>query len=392
MGGGHPIDLFAGVGVDGAWTVTQVNQRARQVLEMGLEAVWVRGEVTNFKAYQSGHWYFTLRDEQSQLRCIMWASDNRRLPTPPADGMQIFVHGRPTVWEERGEYRLTVKTLLATDRDGLWRLAFEKARAGLEKDGLLDPQRKRALPPFPRTIAVVTSPDGAAVRDIIAVVRRRWPVATLIVIPTRVQGEGAEDDLCRALARVNRVPSVDVAIVGRGGGSREDLWTFNAERVARALAKVRVPTVSAVGHEVDVTLCDLVADHRAATPSAAAEHATPDVTEVVEMLASLGLALGRGLGRRAERGQERVHRTADRLGGAIGAILEGRANALALAGAQLDALSPLKVLDRGYAVARDLEGRVLSRVEQFAAGMAFRVRVKNGEVPAEVQRGREGKR
>src|SRR5213079_3786136 len=166
-----------------------------------------------FKAWQSGHWYFALRDRTAQLRCVMFQKDNRRLPSPPADGMQVFVFARPTMWEEKGEFRLTVLDLLSTEAGGLWQVAFEKAKAALAKDGLLDPARKRRLPPYPRRIAVVTSPDGAALRDIIAVVRRRWPVAELLVVPTRVQGDGAEQSICDALALLRRIEDLDVAIV-----------------------------------------------------------------------------------------------------------------------------------------------------------------------------------
>ena len=238
---GEILDLFAGVSPEGAWTVTQLTRRARAVVEAGLAPLWVRGEVSGFKAWQSGHWYFALRDRTAQLRCVMFQKDNRRLPTPPADGMQVFVFARPTMWEEKGEFRLTVLDLLSTEAGGLWQVAFEKAKAALAKDGLLDPARKRRLPPYPRRIAVVTSPDGAALRDIIAVATRRWPLAELLVVPTRVQGDGADGEIRGALALVTRLDGLDLVIIGRGGGSREDLWTFNHERVARAVAALPVP-------------------------------------------------------------------------------------------------------------------------------------------------------
>ncbi len=382
---GDPLSLFGAAGAEGAWTVSEVTRRARSVVEQSLGPVWVRGEVTSFKAYQSGHWYFTLRDARAQLRCVMWARDNRRLRVPPADGQQVFVLGQPTVWEERGDFRLAVAELLGTETDGAWRLAFERARAALERDGLLERGRKRPLPLYPRRIAVVTSPDGAAVRDVMAVVARRWPAAELLVVPARVQGAEAEDDLCRALALLARIPGLDVAIVGRGGGAREDLWAFNSERVARAVAAVGVPVVSAVGHETDVTLCDLVADVRAATPSAAAEAVTPDRAEIDTQLDALAHRLARGLHRRAERMGERVARTGDRLAGAMGRRLERAAARVAAAAGRLDALSPLRVLARGYAVARNAAGGVLRRAAQFPPGLAFRLRVADGEVPARVE-------
>ncbi len=382
MGAG--LDLFTAVSAEGAWTVSEVTRRARAVLEAGLPPLWVRGEISGFKAWQSGHWYFTLRDKTAQIRCVMFQKDNRRLPAPPLDGMQVFVFARPTLWEEKGEFRLTIVDLLSTAAGGLWQLAFEKAKAALARDGLLDPTRKRALPPYPRRIAVVTSPDGAALRDIIAVTARRWPVAELLVIPTRVQGEGAEGAICAALALLGRLEGLDLAILGRGGGSREDLWTFNHERVARAVAGVPVPVISAVGHETDVTLCDLVADLRAPTPSAAAEAATPDRSDVLADLAHLGARLARGLAARSGRVAERLDRTIDRLGGAMERRLERHRHVLAATSGRLDALSPLRVLGRGYALARDAEGRVLKRVAQLPPGLPFRLRVSDGEVAARV--------
>ena len=376
------LDLFAAVSPEGAWTVTQVTRRARAVVEAGLAPLWVRGEISGFKAWQSGHWYFTLRDRGAQIRCVMFQKDNRRLPTSPADGLQVFVFARPTIWEEKGEFRLTVVDLLSTEAGGLWQLAFERAKAALAKDGLLDPARKRPLPRYPLRIAVVTSPDGAALRDIIAVAGRRWPVAELLVVPTRVQGDGAEDEICAALGVVCRLEGIELVIIGRGGGSREDLWTFNHERVARAVAALPMPVVSAVGHETDVTLCDLVADLRAPTPSAAAESATPDRGDVLVELDHLGTRLARALVGRSGRMGERLARGFDRLTGAIERRLERHTHELAALGGRLDALSPLKILDRGYAVARDSQGRVLKRVAQFTTGLAFRLRVTDGEVTA----------
>lgn len=384
---GASLDLFAALSSEGAWTVAELTRRARAVVEAGLPAIWVKGEVSGFKAYGSGHWYFTLRDKVAQLRCVMWSRENQRLPAPPSEGMQVFVFGTPTVWEERGEFRLTVRQLLSTEAGGLWQVAFEKAKAALLRDGLLDPARKRPLPSFPRRLAVVTSPDGAALRDIVAVMARRWPWVEILLIPTRVQGEGADREVCAALALLGRIPRLDVAIVGRGGGSKEDLWTFNSERVARAVAASPVPVISAVGHETDITLCDLVADLRAATPSAAAEAATPDRVELLGQLDRLGGALARALVAPTRHAGERLDRAADRLTVDMTRMLERGGARLAAAGARLDALSPLKVLARGYAVARDGDGRVLRRVGQCAPGLAFRLRLQDGEVSARVGEG-----
>lgn len=381
---GQTLDLFAGVSPEGAWTVTQLTRRARAAIEAGLAPLWVRGEVSGFKAWQSGHWYFGLRDRAAQVRCVMFQKDNRRLPAPPTDGMQVFVFARPTLWEEKGEFRLTVLDLLSTEAGGLWQVAFEKAKAALTKDGLLDPARKRRLPPYPRRIAVVTSPDGAALRDIIAVASRRWPVAELLVVPTRVQGDGAEGEIRGALALVTRLERLDLVIIGRGGGSREDLWTFNHERVARAVAALPVPVISAVGHETDITLCDLVADLRAPTPSAAAEAATPDVVDVLAELDHLGARLVRGLSARSGRMAVRLDRGFERLTAVLERRLERHRQTLGGLAGRLDALSPLRILERGYALARDEQGRVLKRVAQFTPALPFRLRVTDGIVGARV--------
>jgi exodeoxyribonuclease VII large subunit len=380
---GQPVDLFSAASAEGAWTVSEVTRRARAVVEAGLPPLWVRGEITGFKAWRSGHWYFSLRDTTAQLRCVMFAKQNFRLP-PPVDGTQVFVFARPSVYEEKGDFQLTVLELLSTDQGGLWKLAFEKAKAALLKDGLLDPARKRRLPPFPNRIAVVTSPDGAALRDIVAVVGRRWPVAELIVVPAQVQGAKAEASVCSALNRIRRLP-VDVLLVARGGGSVEDLWAFNSERVARAVAAMPMPVISAIGHETDVTLCDLVADLRAPTPSAAAEAATPDRVEVLAQCGVFGQRLARALRIASRHVTDRLARTGDRLTACMQHRIEQSRAQLAAHGAHLDALSPLRVLARGYAVAREADGGILKRVAQLPAGKEFRLRVSDGEVDARVQ-------
>jgi exodeoxyribonuclease VII large subunit len=380
---GQPLDIFAAASAEGAWTVSEVTKRAKTVIEAGLPPLWVRGEIANFRPWRTGHWYFSLRDKSAQIDCVMFAKENFRL-TPPTDGMQVFVFARASMYEAKGGFQLIVSELLSTDQGGLWKLAFEKAKAALTKDGLLDPARKRRLPSFPRRIAVVTSPDGAALRDIQAVIGRRWPLAELIVVPAQVQGVKAEGSLCSALNRISKLP-VDVLIVARGGGSIEDLWAFNSERVARAVAAMPMPVISAIGHETDVTLCDLVADLRAATPSAAAEAATPDKAEVRITCDVLGQRLARALRIASKHVVERLDRTGDRLVSSIQNRIERSGALLTAHGARLDALSPLKVLARGYAVARGTDGQVLKRVAQLPSGKEFRLRVTDGEVNGRVQ-------
>ncbi|HXY20593.1 MAG TPA: exodeoxyribonuclease VII large subunit [Gemmatimonadales bacterium] len=389
-------------------TVTEVVEAARRVIQHAFAPQWVEGEISNFKVWPSGHWYFSLKDPASHLRCVMFRSDARRVPALPQDGLKVYARGELSVGK-RGDLELIVRQLLATTEGGFYAIALERARAALEKDGLLAPERKRPLPTFPRAIGVVTSPEGAVWHDIVAVIGRRWPALELVLIGARVQGEGAATDLMRALALADRLPDLDLVIVARGGGSKEDLWVFNDERVARAVAGSRVPTIAAVGHETDVTLTDLVADVRAATPSAAAEKAVPDRADVARRLAAVGAGLGAAVSRRLELADERwshaatrlgaaadrrlaatgerLRRQAARMGTAADARLAARRAALSRMAASLDALSPLKVLERGYAVARDAGGRVLRRVADFAPGGAFRLRVTDGEVAARVERG-----
>ena len=388
-------------------TVTEVVEAARRVVQHAFPPLWVEGEISNFKTYPSGHWYFSLKDPASQLRCVMFRSDARRVPALPQDGLKVYARGELSVGTKRGDLELIVRQLLATTEGGFYAVALERARAALEKDGLLAPERKRPLPPIPRSIAVVTSPEGAVWHDIVAVIGRRWPAVELVLIGARVQGDGAAGDLMRALALANRLPQLDVVIVARGGGSKEDLWVFNDERVARAVAASRVPTIAAVGHETDVTLTDLVADVRAPTPSAAAEKAVPDRADLARRLAAVGAGLGAAVSRRLELADERLRHASTRLEGAVDrrltatgerlrrqavriagscdARLAARRADLSRLGASLDALSPLRVLERGYAVARDAGGRVLRRVADFAPGAAFRLRVGDGEVPARVE-------
>jgi exodeoxyribonuclease VII large subunit len=377
-------DLFSQLS-DTPWTPTQLARAARRVVEQGIGPVWVRGEIGGLKVYQSGHWYFTLGDAQAQLRCVMWRTYSQRLRTPPPDGTQVFLRGTPTVWEERGEFRLSVTELLITDQVGLQQVQLEKIREALSRDGLFDPARKRPLPELPERIAVITSLDGAALHDIITVARKRWPAVELLVLGTRVQGAEAEAEVVRALRRVNRLPRVDCCVVARGGGAREDLAVFNSEAVCRALAAVAVPTISAVGHETDISFTDLVADVRAATPSAAMELAVPDRAAFGRQVGALGFRLGNALGRGTRLARERLARTADRLQGVLEQRLESRRRDLERCSAQLDALSPLRVLDRGYSVARGPDGLVLRRLADFPAGRAFTLRVSDGSVPARAE-------
>lgn len=391
-----PADLFAAAPVPApapadaepprsrapAFTVSELAARLRDAVQGATGQVWVKGEVSGLAVRESGDWFFALRDAESQLRCVMWRSYARRMKAVPAEGTEVYLLATPGVWTQRGDLRLAAVTLLPTAGVGLQQLALERTRERLEREGLLAPERKRPLPRFPAVIAVVTSPDGAALHDIVTVARRRWPAVRLLLVGARVQGDDAAPELAQALALVNRIEPLDLCIVARGGGARDDLFAFNSEAVCRALAAVRVPTISAVGHETDVTLADLVADLRAPTPSAAAMAALPDRVQVGRELGGLGARLAHGLTRRTRVIGERVARLGDRARAGLDASLRDRRRRLERAAAALDALSPLAVLARGYSVARTADGAVVRRRAQLPPGTPFTLRVSDGDLPA----------
>jgi len=366
------------------WTVSDVNAAAREVIESVLPPLWVAGEVSNFTRARSGHCYFTLRDADAQLRCVMWRDEARRLPTSPAEGMQVRALGRLTLYESRGEFQLVVAELEGRG-EGLWKLAFDELRARLELEGLTSPERRRPLPAHPGCVGVVTSAEGAALRDVIAVVRRRAPWTRLVLAPTRVQGEGAAAEVAAAIRRVGRSGCVDVLIVGRGGGSVEDLWAFNEEVVARAIAESPVPVISAVGHETDVTIADLVADLRAPTPSAAAEAAVPDGARVRREVATLRERLVGAARERVDEGREAVFHARLDLRGAAERSLRARRDRVGATAGRLHALSPLATLARGFAVPLSGDGRVLRTRAELAPGTRFDLRVADGAVPCRVE-------
>jgi exodeoxyribonuclease VII large subunit len=370
---------------DEVWSVSQLTAAAKRLVEGELMPVWIRGEVVGCKAWSSGHWYFSLRDRQSQVRCCMWSRYSQTAGEPPKDGTEVFVLAKPGLYEAKGEFQLNVTRMIPTASIGAAQRELERVKEVLQRDGLTDAARKRPIPELACTVAVVTSTDGAALRDIIQVVGKRWPCCRLLVVNARVQGDGAVSALVRALRLVNRIPEVELCILGRGGGGREDLAAFNTEAVCRALADVRVPTISAVGHETDMSLTDLVADLRAPTPSAAAEMAVADRREVLRQLDDLAARLAGGLSGRTRLAAERLARTADRLQVAMEAVLRRERHRADRLGGQLDALSPLRILERGYAVPVAPDGRVLKRRADFAAGARFRLRVADGDVDARVE-------
>ena len=374
-------EIFPGASPRSAIAVSTLTQTAKDIVEGAFLPLWVRGEVSDFKSHRNGHWYFCLRDRTAQLKCVVWSRDQMGIPAPPDDGMQVTALGQLGVYASRGEMQFTIRRMEA-DGEGLWRKKLEATRLRLEADGLLAPGRKRPLPRHPRRIAFVTSSNGAALRDVIAVLHRRAPGIELVVVHAAVQGASAPNELCAALDRVARWGQAELVIIGRGGGSREDLWAFNDERVARAVAACPVPTISAVGHEVDMSLCDLVADLRAATPSAAAEAAATSHAAIVLSMKSLRRRLAQAASHRLYEPKARAASAAHSIAAALTQHLQSRSSRLATLSGRLHALSPLATLERGYAIARDADGRTLASVNDFKAKQKFTLRLRDGEVDA----------
>ncbi len=365
-------------------SVSDVTGYIRDLLDEDdlLSDIWVSGEVSNLSESAAGHMYFTLKDESSQLRCVLFNSS--RLAVSISNGMAAVAHGHISIYEVSGALQLYVD-VVQPEGVGALHLEFERLKTRLEGEGLFDPSRKRPLPAFPRRIAVITSPDGAALRDIINVVGRRYPLAELLVCPTPVQGDMAVPGIVRAFEALNRADSVDVVILARGGGSLEDLWAFNDEAVARAIYACRAPVVSGVGHETDYTIADFVADMRAPTPSAAAELAVPSSSELQAHLRSLARSLESLLSGRIERFRQRI----DELNRAAATYLTSR---LAIAKEKFRAvelelmtLSPLATLERGYAIVQRADsGEVVSRIEQVSSGDCVQVMVSDGRFAGQV--------
>ena len=385
-----PFDLFAsppartplGVARDSAISVSDLSLQTKSLIESGLRPIWVRGEITDFKRHRSGHWYFSLRDAGAQIRCVVWLSDQHGIPARPDDGMQVVLFGQMTVYAARGDLQLRVRRIEA-EGDGLWRKAMELTLAKLRHEGLLDDSRKRPIPRFPRRVAIVTSADGAALRDILAVMRKRNTGVQLVLCATSVQGDTAAGEIAAALRRVARWSLADLVIVGRGGGAKEDLWAFNDERVARAVVESPVPVISAVGHEADITVCDAVADLRAATPSAAAAAACAARDEIEKVLTLGRRDLSDAITMRVRNARNELDRLGRRIAQTAEGIVAARRSFLGATAGRLNALSPLATLARGYAVARDSKGKALTSTRQFRAGLSFELLLHDGKVGAD---------
>lgn len=389
-------------------SVSQLNRYVKSIIEQdyNLQTVFVQGEISNFtNHYRTGHYYMTIKDEYSSIRAVMFKSANSRLRFMPENSMNVIIKGRVSVFERDGQYQLYIDDM-QPDGAGALSLAFEQLKNKLAAEGLFDESRKRPIPRFPERVGVVTSPTGAAIRDIINVISRRFPAAELILCPVQVQGASAAGQIKAAIELFNAKKAADVLIVGRGGGSAEELWAFNEEPVARAVSASEIPVISAVGHETDFTICDFAADLRAPTPSAAAEIAVPDITALGELLGSFSRRMNSAVGGTLTHEKARLEARAQllkrlsprnyiddlaarcggagvRIDSAVRHSMEVRRGEIAALCARLDALSPLRVIARGYAVASS-GGKVLTSPSQVEVGDTIDLRLAGGELKCEV--------
>lgn len=391
-------------------TPSQLNQYIKGNMDRDrmLSGLLVRGELSNYKMYPSGHHYFSLKDREGTIRCVMYRSDAASLRFRPENGMQVIAAGRVSVFVRDGQYQLYC-VRLTPEGVGNLHLAFEQLKEKLYQEGLFDPGHKKPIPSFPRRIALITSPAGAAVRDMIRILGARWPMSLVRVLPVRVQGEGAAQEIAAAIRWADETGAADLIITGRGGGSMEDLWAFNEEVVARAIYHSNTPVISAVGHEPDVTISDFVADLRASTPSNAAELAVPDQSEILGVLLSDRERLLSGINGKLEGYRRRLDRMAAsrpmieptwffkeksllldyqswRLVHGLERSVAGQRKRLAQAAAALDALSPLKVLGRGYSIARKEGGEIIASVSDAAPGDQFTLTVSDGALQCEIRK------
>lgn len=395
--------MFGGLVENQTWTVAELTSYIRELFEIDyrLQDVLVAGEISNFTQARSGHLYFTLKDDKAQLKCVMWRSSAEKLPFLPGDGDAVIAYGRISVYEAGGAYQLYAESLEPAGRGNL-ALAFEQLKEKLTEEGLFDAEFKRPIPKFPQKLGIVTSADAAALRDILNVLYRRWPLVSVLIAPTLVQGREAPSQIVSAIEWLDGRNDIDTIIVARGGGSIEDLWAFNDEGVARAIFAAQHPIITGVGHETDFTIADFVSDLRAPTPSAAAELAVPDVMEVsgylqglqntlaAEMLAIVNEKrqavniLARSLGhlspgKALDNSRQRVDILTERLERTMQTRVDRLKTRLEIIYARLQAVSPLGTMARGYAIVRNEDGRVIRHVEEVSPGETLQVMVADGE-------------
>ena len=388
-------------------TVSQLTGSIQQTLEQNYSSVWVKGEISNLTRHSSGHWYFSLKDRGAQVGGVMFRRENQRVRFEMTHGMEVTVHGRISVYPPHGKYQLIVDQMLPAGQGDL-HLALEALKKKLFDEGAFSAELKLPLPKYPKKIGIVTSPTGAAIQDMLNILKRRYPVADITLVPVRVQGESAAAEISNAIRTLDRKGEYDVLIVGRGGGSLEDLWAFNEEIVARAILAARTPIVSAVGHETDTTISDYVADERAPTPSAAAELVVPDQRELFERYAYLASALSRSLMKRIGQLDQRltsirdsyalkrpmliIDRLTQTLDHDQNLILRtlaqsfrDRGTDLEMMEQRLNAVNPLQILDQGYAVMEGSDRRIVKSIDQVSTGDLVQLRVQDGTLGARIE-------
>jgi len=391
------------------FTITELNNYIKNLLDSDdiLADIYVKGELSNYKAYPSGHHYFTMKDAEGTLKCVMFKGSASKLRFRPDNGMNVIAFGRVAVYPRDGLYQLYVNEITPDGVGDLY-VAFEQLKEKLFSEGLFDERHKKPLPRFPKTIAVITSPAGAAVQDIIRVLGSRWPLAIIKIVPVRVQGVESPPEIVEALKDVNELNAADLIITGRGGGSLEDLWAFNDERVARAIFASKIPVISAVGHEPDITIADFVADVRAATPSNAAELAVPDINDVYGWLKTADLRLKQSVIRDLKLRRQKLYdisnkrvlqspkyyiddkriqidRGAEKMISVMQKQIHIKRERFTRLAAALDAMSPLKVLGRGYAIAKRDDGTVIKKAGDVKPGDRLTVKLQKDEIKCIVE-------
>ncbi len=370
------------------YTVSGLTTRIKDIIEaeVGYDYIWVVGEISNFKGnYSSGHWYFSLKDEGSQISAVCFKWMNQYIKFRPENGMEVICCGQVGVYEKQGIYQINVR-YIEPKGVGAQALALEQLKERLLSEGLFAEERKRSLPFLPQKIGIVTSPSGAAIRDILKVLERRFPNLHILISPTRVQGKEAPQDIVRALKRLYEIEGIDLIIVARGGGSKEDLWAFNEEAVAREISVSPVPVISAVGHEIDITISDLVADMRASTPSMAAEIAVREMRELIEELKDLEIRMVMALKKRIEFYEKDLSRIEFDLQRAIWIKLDAATLELQALSGKMDALSPLKVLERGYSIAYRLPSmEVIKESKGLKSGDGVLIKFHSGKAKCSVE-------
>jgi exodeoxyribonuclease VII large subunit len=398
---------------DNTYTVEAITRQIAGAIEDRFADVWVQGEITGFNKHASGHWYFSIKDSQAVLQVTAFRGVNYRIRFEPKNGMQVLIRGKISVYAVQGKYQLNAEQMLPKGI-GEFELAFQQMRTKLDRKGYFDQDRKKPIPTYPTRIAIVTSPSGAAIRDMLETLSRRWPVARILVCPVKVQGDDAKDeiaatiDLLNAMREANRI-RLDVMIVGRGGGSLEDLWAFNEEKVATAIFQSRVPVISAVGHETDITISCLTADRRALTPTDAATQLTPDIAELRFALDEAHRRMGTAVKRRVETGlqqldaisrrrvfrepaerlkllQQRVTEQRQRMQRALANRMTRASESLSARAARLESLSPLNVLSRGYSLTQKADGVILRETSGVSVGDEITTRLQSGRLISRVER------